>query len=163
MSVLVSDRKESRTEAIVFAEELHDMLIELMQRSFGIKDMEQFVRMEYAHGKLGSEDVDYYCALMRNSKQRINQTASILTDNLRAARNLYPTSMEEYHIRRGYLDAGISNCEQLVNQLQHVVKIFNVNINIYGRHIKAINREIDLIKKWRQRDNKLKTYLQGNI
>lgn len=51
MSVLVCDRKESKFEAIIFSEELHNMLTELMQRSFGIKDLDSFVRMRYAYGK----------------------------------------------------------------------------------------------------------------
>ena len=160
MSVLVSDRKESRFEALIFSEELHSMMIELMQRNFGIKDVDRFVRMEYARGKMDSEDVEYFYALLRNSKQRIDQTASMLTDNLRAAKSIYPVFMEEYHKRRAYLNAGISNCEQLINRLQHVVKIFNVDLNIYNRYIQAIDREIELIKRWRQRDNKLRTRLQ---
>lgn len=39
MSVLVSDRTESKFEAITYSIELHDMLIDLMQRSFGVKDL----------------------------------------------------------------------------------------------------------------------------
>ena len=44
MSVLVSDRTESKFEAITYSVELHDMLIELMHRSFGVKDLDHFVR-----------------------------------------------------------------------------------------------------------------------
>lgn len=51
MSVLVSDRTESKFEAITYSVELHDMLIELMQRSFGVKDLDRLVRMKYAYGK----------------------------------------------------------------------------------------------------------------
>lgn len=43
MSVLVKDRKESKFEAITFSIEIHDMLIELMQRGFGVKDVDHFV------------------------------------------------------------------------------------------------------------------------
>ena len=39
MSVLVSDRTESKFEAITYSIELHDMLIDFMQRSFGVKDL----------------------------------------------------------------------------------------------------------------------------
>lgn len=46
MSVLVSDRTESKFEAITYSVELHDMLIELMQRSFGVKDLDRLVRMK---------------------------------------------------------------------------------------------------------------------
>ena len=41
MSVLVSDRTESKFEAITYSIELHDMLIDFMQRSFGVKDLDQ--------------------------------------------------------------------------------------------------------------------------
>ena len=85
MSVLVADRKESKFEAIVYSEELHDMLIELMQRSFGIKDLDHFVRIRYAYGKDATEDFAKYRYLMQNAKNQIDQIASLLTNNLRAA------------------------------------------------------------------------------
>ena len=44
MSVLLGDRKESKFEAITYSIELHDMLILLMQRGFGVKDVDGFVR-----------------------------------------------------------------------------------------------------------------------
>ena len=50
MSVLVSNRKESKFEVIVFSLELHRMLIELIQRDFGVKDLDQLVRVRYASG-----------------------------------------------------------------------------------------------------------------
>lgn len=56
MSVLVSDRKESKFEAITYSIELHDMLIDFMQRSFGVKDLEHFVRVRYAYGDDATED-----------------------------------------------------------------------------------------------------------
>lgn len=161
MSVLVADRKESKFEAIVYSEELHDMLIELMQRSFGIKDLDHFVRIRYAYGKDATEDFARYRYLMQNAKNQIDQIASLLTNNLRAANSIYPTSMFEYEQRRGYQNIAIANCEQLIKELQHVIDIFEVDVNIYGKYIEAIDREIGLIKKWRQRDNKIKSYLQG--
>ena len=42
------------------------------------------------------------------------------------------------------------------------MEIFEVDVNTYGRYVNAIDREIGLIKKWRQRDNKIKSRLQGN-
>ncbi len=163
MSVLVADRKESKFEAIVYSEELHDLLIELMQRSFGIKDLDHFVRVRYAYGKDATEDFARYHYLMQNAKSQIDQIASLLTNNLRAANSIYPTSMFEYEQRRGYQNTAIINCEQLIKELQHVIDIFDVDVNVYGKYIDAIDREIGLIKKWRQRDNKIKSYLQGNI
>lgn len=161
MSVLVKDRKESKFEAITYSIELHNMLIELMQRSFGIKDLRHFVSLRYAYGKEDKEDFSKYRYLMHNFKTHINDIASTLTSNVRAANSLYPTSLHEYEKRRDYQNIAIANCEMLKKELQQVVEVFEVDINIYGRYIRAINREIELIKKWRQRDNKIKSYLQG--
>lgn len=163
MSVLVCDRKESKFEAIIFSEELHNMLTELMQRSFGIKDLDSFVRMRYAYGKDDKEDFTKYRYLMHNAKQRVDRIASVLTSNVRAANSIYPTSIREYEKRREYQNDAIANCEQLLRELQHVVEVFEVDVNLYGRYVQAIDREIGLIKKWRQRDNKIKSYLQGNV
>lgn len=161
MSVLVSDRKESRFEAITYSIELHDMLIDLMRRNFGVKDLDQFVRIRYAYGKDSKEDFSRYRYLMQNYKNRIDQLASMLTNNIRAANSIYPTTMHEYEKRRDYQNFAIVNCEQLIKELQRVVEIFEVDINLYSRYIEAIDREIGLIKKWRQRDNKLKTHITG--
>lgn len=163
MSVLVSDRKESKFEAVTHSIELHDMLIEFMQRNFGVKDLNVFVRMRYAYGRDDKEDLSRYIYLMQNFKNRIDQTASILTSNVRAANTLYPTSVHECERRRDYQNNAIANCEQLIKELQRVVEVFDVDINVYGKYINAIDREIGLIKKWRQRDNKIKSYVQGNI
>lgn len=162
MSVLVSKRTESKFEAIIHSVELHDMLIDLIQRNFGIRDIEKFVRTRFAY----SVEEDEYAKhryLMHNFKSRVDQLASQLTSNVRAANSLYPTSMAEYERRREYQNNAIVNCEQLIKELQRVVEIFDVDINLYNRYVKAIDREIDLIKKWRQRDNKIKSHLQGNV
>ena len=161
MSVLVSKRSESKFEAIVYSIELHNMLIELMQRSFGVKDLDQFVRMRYAYGKDDTEDFSKYRYLMYNYKTRIDQLASLMTNNIRAANSIYPTMLHEYEKRRDYQNTAIVNCEQLLKELQRVVEIFEVDVNLYSRYVKAIDREIGLITKWRQRDNQIKSQLKG--
>lgn len=163
MSVLASKRKESKFEAITFSIELHDMLLDFMQRSFGVEDLEHFVRVRFAYGKDETEDFAKYRYLMSNFKNRIDQLASQLTSNVRAANSTYPTSIHEYEQRRDYQNNAIINCEQILKELQRIVEIFEVDINTYGRYVNAIDREIGLIKKWRQRDNKIKAYLQGNV
>ncbi len=163
MSVLVSDRKESKFEAVTYSIELYFMFVELMQRNFGIKDLNHIVRIRYAFGKDDKEDFSKYVHLLQTSKNHIIHIASLLTSNIRAANTLYPTSLHEYEKRRDYQNDAITNCEQLIKELQQIVEIFEVDINIYGNYVKAVDREIGLIKKWRQRDNKIKSYLQGNV
>lgn len=130
MSVLVSDRTESKFEAITYSIELHDMLIDFMQRSFGVKDLDQLVRVRYAHGKDAKEDFSRYRYLMLNYKNRIDQLASMLTSNVRAANSIYPTTLHEYEQRRDYQNTAIVNCEQLLKELQRIVEIFEVDVNL---------------------------------
>ena len=47
MSVLVSDRT-AKFEAITYSIELHDMLIDFMQHGFGVKSVDDYVRLRYA-------------------------------------------------------------------------------------------------------------------
>ena len=152
MSVLLGDRKESKFEAITYSIELHDMLILLMQRGFGVKDVNSFVRKKYAYGEISEENFAKYRELMRSFKSKINQCASLITSNVRAANTIYPRTMHEYETRR--------DCEQLINELQRVVEIFDVDLNLYNRYVKAIDREIGLIKRWRQRDMAIKSRLE---
>lgn len=159
MSVLLSKRKESKFEAISYSIEIHDMLIDLMQRSFGVKNLEHFVRMRYVYGKDNVEEHAKYRFLLQNFKTSINQIASQLTNNVRAANSIYPTSLQEYNQRRMYQNNAIVSCEQIIKELQRMVDVFDVDVNLYSRHITAIDREISLIKKWRQKDNKFKSYL----
>lgn len=166
MSVLLGDRKESKFEAITYSIDLHDMLIDFMQHGFGVKDLDHFVRMKYAYGDIPREDFEQYHFMMQNYKKRIDQAASLLTSNVRAANSIYPKSLHECEIRRDYQNTAIINCEQLLKELQRVVEIFDVDVNTYARYVKAIDREIGLIKRWRQRDRAIKSYLlkqQGNV
>lgn len=162
MSVLAVNRKESRFEAIAFSIELHDMLIELMQRGFGIRNVDQFVRKRFVRNTITEETYAFYRYEMHNSKMRIDQLASLLTNNIRAANSIYPTDLKEYEMRREYQNMAIIACEQIVHELQRIVDIFEVDVNVYGRYIQAIDREIGLIKRWRQRDNRIKDRLLGS-
>lgn len=159
MSVIVSKRKESRFEVLVQATELHDMFLELMQRSFGVKNIQQLVRKKYLFSKEQSEQYSYYRMVMYQSKERIDHLCRLLISNVRAANTIYARSTSEFEKRREYQNDAIVNCEQLKSELMRVVTIFEVDINLYSRYVSAIRREIELIKNWRQKDNKQKINL----
>lgn len=162
MSVLVSNRRESKFEVIVFSLELRRMFDELMLRNFGVRDLDQFVRVRYANGKDKAENFQRYYYLMQRSKDQVSQETALITSNLRGANSIYPKTLHEYECRRDYQNNAIAHCEILIQELQHVVDIFDVDLNTYNRYVNAIDREIGLIKRWRQRDNKIESYLKGN-
>ena len=160
MSVLASHRKESKWEPIVYSEKLHDELLDLSQRDFGIKEMTKIVRRRYWQSETFEEELSRYGYLLYESKKRLNDLASLLTSNLRAANSIYPTTMHEYEQRRDFQNFALVNCEQIINELQHVVGTFYVDFNIFKTINYMIEREIRLIRKWRQRDNRIKRQVQ---
>lgn len=129
MSVLLGDRKESKFEAITYSIELHDMLILLMQRGFGVKDVDSFVRKKYAYGEISEENFAKYRELMRSFKSKINQCASLITSNVRAANTIYPRTMHEYETRRDYQNAAIVNCVVSSANFANVNNNGNTNYN----------------------------------
>jgi len=159
MSVIVSDRKESRFEAVTFSLELHDMLIGLMQRGFCVKDLSCLVRERYRLGRNANEDYDFYRFLMQEHKIHLNQLCYQLTNDVRGANSIYPTTMDEYRKRRDFQTSAIVVCEQMIKELQRIIDVYDVDLNLYKPYTNAIDREIGLIKKWRRRDNKIKSYV----
>lgn len=161
MSVLVSERQESRYQSIIFALELQKKLTIFANRDFGIKDLKRFVQLRYAYRKDETEDFSRYGYLLQDCKTQLNRTAALLVANLIAAKSIYPTDISEYNKRREYQNNAIANANQLVTILQRTIDIFDVDVNAYEPYIKDIDREIELIKKWRQKDNKIKAHLKG--
>lgn len=163
MSVLVSKRQESRLEVIANAVEIHDQLTDLMQRHFGIKEIKQTLRKKFEYGITPEDSFERSMYLIQDFKISIDQKAMSLINNLKSANTLYPTTIHEYEKRRDYQNIAIIECSCIINELQRIVDIFDVDINLYRKHISLIYREIGLIKKWRQHDNKIKTYLSDTV
>lgn len=171
MSVLVADRTLSRYEAVAYASILHSQMREFMQRNFGIKDLLQLCQSNYAHGLDEVESFQRYQYMLTTHKNNIDLVRSLLRNNVRAAQNLYPTNMHELEVRRDYQNDALANCQALLGELMQIVEDFHVidsrivDINGFKPYNDAINREIDLIKGWRQRDNRFKSYFSkpGNI
>ncbi len=159
MSVIAAKRKESDIEALTFAEgELYDKVVDLMQRNFGVRDIDHFVRVRYAYGLDSAEDFGKYRYLLYNAKSEISRALSMVSNNLRISNSIYlnpKTTEHERQERRSYQNLAIGYCDVIRKELQQTVKIFEVDVNVYAPAIKAINREIELIKKWRQKDNKV--------
>lgn len=154
MSVLASKRKQSRFEVIVNAVSIHDMLLDLMAREFGLRKASSLVRKRNSAGCLTAKERGYYTLILNQSKSRIDYLCRQLISNIRAANSIYPVNDREYTSRREYQNCAIANCEQIIGELQRIIDIFDVDINLYIRYTDALTYEKKLIKSWRQSDNK---------
>lgn len=159
MSVIVSKRNESKFEAIKYASDLRLLFTELTSRTFGIRDLNSIVRRKYMFGREDTERIDKYIHILAGCKGRIDNFTSLIEMNVRAANSIYPINQDEYFLRRDHQNQAIINCEQLLSELQYIVNVFDVDINNYRQYVEGIDREISLIKKWRQTDNKIKQQL----
>ena len=162
MSVLKADRKESKIEAVIYAEKIRCALLKLMKDDFGIDAVHTAVRPQYsANGE--TRNADWCFSLMRSIKIKIDQEATLLSDDVRRALSHYPTNMEEYQTRRRYQNQAIARCVCMRKDLEHVAEVFCVNLNRFRESTDALNREIELIKKWRQRDTRFKKTMRGSL
>lgn len=159
MSVLASKRTESKFEVIVQANVIQNLITDLVSRRLGIKDPRSLVRKHYGTSEIPEEIYAKYMVALQTSREQLETLACLLTNNIVSANSIYPTSMHEYELRRDKQNEALINCYQIIKELQHVIDIFNVDVNKYAEISKAINREIGLIKKWRQTDNKIKSHL----
>lgn len=105
------------------------MLIQFMQRSFGVKNFEKVIRSKYGDSTDPGQEMSNSRFLMHRFKVRINDTAMLLTSNVRAANSIYPTTLHECDVRRDYQNAAIGNCEQLIKDLQQIVEGFQIDVS----------------------------------
>ena len=77
--------------------------------------------------------------------------------NITSANSIFPSDdflKEEYGLRRKYQDMAITECYRLYQELQYIADCFNTDLNRFVPFLEAVEKEIDLLKGWRQSDNK---------
>lgn len=76
-----------------------------------------------------------------------------LIANITSANSIYAVHDFEFDLRREFQDKAIINCYQLYQELQYVAESFKIDINKLIPILESIEREVDLLKGWRQSDN----------
>lgn len=170
MSVLKSKRNTSSLEYYHQAINLRKEITELLLRDFGIKNK---IRKSVSYTKNMSEEdaeqfqnlVDKYdCSyileeypswLIDKFRSNIMNILFLMMQNIVYAYSINPVYESEYYERRNYQNRAISNCEQLLQEMQYIITVIPVNANKYMRYVEMINNEISLLKDWRKKDNKI--------
>lgn len=75
-----------------------------------------------------------------------------LMRNIIEANSIYPKYETEYELRRTYQDKAIGKCYDIMNEMQYISKVFKTDINRYVGLLKSLDREIKLLKAWRNSD-----------
>lgn len=82
---------------------------------------------------------------------------NILADMIQyitTANSVYATKDFEFDLRRKYQDLAITCCFRLYQELQYIRQVFKIDLNKWRPLFEKLDKEIDLLKGWRQADNK---------
>lgn len=178
MSVVVSKRKQSGFEVFDQLARIRVEITNLIFRDFGFN----YDKIEMHAGKLfGQYRLEELRTLdpetrelkiarvMEDVKHYINDAALTVRDILRQAtaevhiaNDIIPTRWAEYDERRLRQDRAVGYLHVLTLELESIIDDLPVNANVFFRIATLIDREIGLIKSWRQADNKFKPIIAKN-
>lgn len=175
MTVLKRKRKASQFEVFHHLYEMRRDLTNLLLVDFGLSPAKEQRVLQKVLNKCDFDQLsDKDKERVIRTQQRIegfhdwfiSSERSAIVDYLREitrdvfeANSIYPTCMAEYEQRRLMQDQALGKCYGLAQELQYVIEALPVSANKYTRFAESIQTEINLIKGWRQSDNRLKRAL----
>ena len=99
-------------------------------------------------------------------RKRLLDLCDDLIENITNANSIYPTEEflhEEFAIRREFQWMAICNCKDIEQVLQGIRVDFRIDINKINKFLDMSKQEVDLIKGWRQSDNKVRKGVEKKI
>ena len=111
---------------------------------------------EFSKKQFYSEYPEWFVNFERNIIIEILQE---MISNITSANSIYATKDFEFDLRREYQDKAIIDCYKLYQELQYIISIFNTDLNHFIPFLEMIEKEVDLLKGWRQSDNKARKKL----
>lgn len=172
MSVPSYMRKLSSMEFYKNAVDLRRELTDWMMRDFGSKYTKKSVQQVIKnidssdqkiiddvfakYGKTPNQQFksDYPSWFFDFERDVLMKLLHEMVANITSANSIYASHEFEFDMRRKYQNKAIANCYQIYQELQYITSSFNSDMNKIVRLLDAIEKEIDLLKGWRQSDNK---------
>lgn len=172
MSVKKDQRNQSSMEFIKNANRLRQSVTEWLFRDFGIKKKsincvvknissedqkiigEVLSRYEnQSEYRLISNYPEWFIDFERKTIITILRN---LTSNITHANSIYAINLEELNERRIYQDKAIGDCFDLKTEIENIADQITLNLDKLSPIIQMIQKEITLLKGWRQSDNKIR-------
>lgn len=171
MSVLKANRQESKFEIFENMANLRREITKDLLFNFGYDFEKSEERLRGFFSKYGSYD-----EMDSKHKKRLNRLIKqndsfedwfiitqreCISDCLRKmlsyvyeANSIYPVSGEEYIERRTLQSKAIGQCVTLKNELQYTIETLPIDSNKFARYTIMIDKQIDLIKRWKESDKR---------
>lgn len=172
MSVLKNLRSLSTMEFYKNALYIRKDLTQWLLRDFGAKKSPKSVKMVIkditeeeketvdkifeAHGKSTNKEFqnEYPEWFVDFERKVITEKLYEMMTSITEANSVYPYRDFEWDLRREFQDKAVTNCYALYQELQYIVSLFPADLNRFVYLLDRIEKEIDLLKGWRQSDNK---------
>lgn len=178
MSVLKRKRNISKMEFYHNAIKLRLMITEFLLKDFGIKSRRR--NLEFAKDVYDIEDEDveeienilsaydlknsfidnFPSWLIDKERDYFMDLLRSLMKNICSANTIHITNKEEYYMRRNYQTQAICDCENLLQEMQYIIYVTHPNVEKYMPYVDIIEKEIALLKGWRNSDNKIMKSLE---
>ena len=154
MSVPKSEQTESKFEVLYNATKVHDELEVLAFRSFGIYSKNSILRKRYQNMIANFKNEEYLDLVIQGYKDQLVRSALMMETHLRQAKSINPFTEPRLELREKYQQLAIDECNAIKSLLCSIARVFNVDLNFFEIPNDLVNREIDLIKKWRRSDSR---------
>lgn len=172
MSVPKSERGLSQMEFYKTAIVLRERMTFLLLRDFGVKSKVKEFDTYCAQQSMDDDDKAMFATLLEKynlGNKIVEQFPSWFIDkergffddklrelimNITMANAIFITSEREYDERRIWIDRAIGNCDQLLQEMQYIIKVLPVDVEKLMPYVGLIRQEIALLKGLRKNDNK---------
>lgn len=179
MSVRKDQRSQSKMEFYINAKRLRKEVTDWLFRDFGqsrkktinniipkisLEDKKIMTSMFEKYGITSKYTFtsEYPMWFIDYEKQTIIEILRDLSKNIIYANSIYATNLSELDERRNYQNKAIGNCFDLKNEIENIVQQMSIDLNKIT-FIDKLEKEIKLLKGWRQSDNKIrKNFEQTN-
>ena len=168
-----SKRSESKLEALHRAYALRKKITAGLMATFGYsqKRLEAHVQKMTAHVQ-DAEEREKMCKCIREvqdsfdswfikrERDRIADFCQGITEHLRVANAIWPTTTSEYEERRLEIDRTLVCCAKLQDELQYIAETMPADKNKYMNIVLEIDTEAGLLRALRKADNRFKKNLE---
>lgn len=139
-NVKKSERTKSKLEVQHIAYQIRKMIVSEIMIDFGTKtnSMPEW--------------------LIEHERREVLKLCQGISIHLASANTIFPQYMVEFTERRLQMDKALECCNALQDELQFIVQMIPADKNRYTQIVLLIDREFNMIKRLRQKDNRfLKT------
>lgn len=154
MSVIQGLFRRSKLEVINQAEAIQEDILEVCQNDFYVASQNYELRSKFSYGKVNTdENIRKRASMLELAKTRTIDWSDRALADLRAANAIFVKTSSELELRRTHQSKAIANYTKVLSELDSINRIFEIKDGCFTELVSSIRKEMDLIKKWRQKDS----------